>query len=133
MSESQELGAPRPPRPAPGARPPAARSTASTRPAVAAKPRPDARPLRIAYGMGAVAAASALATALVAPGSSATTAPISQVVTVATDATPLVRHVAQYVKLKPGQTAPPQAVVQQAPAPKPRVVVVTTRQSGVKP
>ncbi len=133
MFESQERGAQKPPRPAPEARPPAARSTASARPVIAAKPRPDARPLRIAYGMGAVAAASALATALVTPGSSAPTAPISQVVTVPADATPLVRHVTQYVKLKPGQTAPPQAVVKQAPAPKPRVVVVTTRQSGAKP
>jgi hypothetical protein len=82
--------------------------------------------------MGAVAAASALATALVTPGSSVT-APISQVVAAPAEATPAVRHVIQYVQLKPGETAPPQAVVQQAPAPKPRVVVVTTRQSGVKP
>ena len=47
------------------------------------------------------------------------------------DPAPSVRHVIQYVQLKPGQTAPPKAVVKQAPAPPPRVVVVTTtRQSG---
>jgi hypothetical protein len=83
--------------------------------------------------MGAVAAASALATVLVTPGSATTTTPISQVVAAPAETTPLVRHVTEYVKLKPGQTAPPRAVVKQAPAPKPRVVVVTTRQSGAKP
>ena len=34
------------------------------------------------------------------------------------------------VQLGPGETAPPKAIVQQAPAPTPRVVTVTTRQSG---
>ena len=44
-----------------------------------------------------------------------------------------VQHVVQYVQLLPGQTPPPNATVSQAaPAPTPRVVVVTTRQSGTK-
>ena len=126
MTETDEPGASRPARPAPGGRP-------APRPALAAKPRPDPRPLRMAYGMGALAFASALTTALVTPGSASTAAPLAQVVAVPAPTTPLVRHVTQYVKLKPGQTAPPRAVVKQAPAPKPRVVVVTTRQSGAKP
>ncbi len=109
-------------------------SSRAARPAPVARPRPDARPLRIAFGMGAVAAASALVTALVAP-SSASSAPaaVQTTVTLPADPPPAVRHVVQYVHLKPGQTAPPHTVVKQAPAPKPRVVVVTTRQSGGKP
>ena len=46
---------------------------------------------------------------------------------------PAVQHVTRYVTLKPGQTAPPQAIVQQQPAPAPRTVIVQTRQSGKKP
>ncbi len=97
------------------------------------RPRPDARPLRIAVGMGAFATASALVTALTAQG----TTPAATAIPPAAgaDATaPAVRHVIEYVHLKPGQTAPPQATVKAAPTPKPRVVVVTTtRQSGAKP
>lgn len=103
------------------------------RPVPIARARPNSRPLRIAYGMGGIAAASALVTALVTTGSSSTTAPTTQTVTLGVDPPPVARHVVQYIKLKPGQTAPPQAVVKQAPTPKPRVVVVTTRQSGAKP
>ena len=104
------------------------------RPAPVARPRPDARPLRIAYGMGAIAAASALVTALASspPGSSAP-AQAQTTFVLPPDPTPVIRHVIQYVQLKPGETAPPRAVVKQAPAPKPRVVIVTTRQSGSKP
>jgi hypothetical protein len=52
--------------------------------------------------------------------------------TIVADAVPVaVKHVTQYVQLKPGQTAPPQAAVVAAPRPTPRIVVVTTtRQSG---
>ena len=90
--------------------------------------------MRIAIGMTGLAAASAIATALLAPATAATGGAAGQT-TVVLPAQPAaaVRHVTKIVQLKPGQTAPPQAVVRQAPAPKPRVVVVTTRQSGAKP
>jgi hypothetical protein len=99
------------------------------RPTPPPKARPDARPLRLAIGMGAVAAASALITAFASPpGSGAVGA--AQTTTSAPVPAPSVTHVTKYVQLAPGQTAPPQAVVQQAPALAPRVVVVTTHQSG---
>ena len=41
-----------------------------------------------------------------------------------------VTHITRTVQLGPGETAPPKAIVRQAPAPTPRVVTVTTRQSG---
>jgi hypothetical protein len=97
------------------------------------RPRPDPRPLRIAFGMVAVAATSALVTALVSPGGDAGPAVTQTTVILPAPATPPVRHVVQYIRLKAGQTAPPSAAVTQAPAPPPRVVVVTTRQSGAMP
>ncbi len=110
------------------------RPAADARPAAVARPRPDAGPLRIAVGMSAVAAASALVTALASPPAAGAAAGQAQTaITVPADPAPIVRHVTKYVKLAPGQTAPPHAVVKQAPAPKPRTVVVTTRQSGAKP
>lgn len=125
-------------RPPTGTRPPSdVRQQVGTPPAAERAPavprsRPDPRPIRIAIGMGALATASALVTALTAPAAGPATQAGSQVVAV--DATPAAHHVIQYVQLKPGQTAPPQATVKAAPTPKPRVVIVTTtRQSGVKP
>jgi len=50
--------------------------------------------------------------------------------TVSAAPTDAVQHIVQYVQLQPGQTAPPNVIVKQAPAPKPRVVIVTTKQSG---
>jgi hypothetical protein len=97
------------------------------------RPRPDPRPLRMAFGMVAVAATSALATALVSPGGDAGPAVTQTTVILPAPATPPVRHVVQYVRLKTGQTAPPSAAVTQAPAPPPRIVVVTTHQSGTRP
>jgi hypothetical protein len=115
------------------------------------KPRPDPGPIRIAVGLTGMATATALITAFLSPAAGATAGasggatPITVATTtdpiVAVAAEPSVRHVIRYVQLQPGQTAPPAAVVQQAPAPatavaqpaptpKPRVVVVTTRQSG---
>lgn len=92
----------------------------------AAHPRPDARPMRIAIGMTGLAAATAMATAIAAPRP-----PAATVTTVVTTDTPSVLHVTRYVQLGPGETPPPQAVVQVVPTPQPRVVVVTTtRQSG---
>lgn len=98
------------------------------------KPRPDPGPLRLAFGLTGMATATALLTAFLVPGTGAdagagTTTPV----TVADGPAPSVLHVKRVVQLRPGQTAPPNAVVNQAPTPKPRIVVVTTRQSGAKP
>lgn len=109
-----------PARPAP--QPPADRRPAEPR------RRPDPNPSRIAIGMTGVAVASAIAAAVLAPQG---TAAVAQTSTPAVQGAAQVRHVVKYVQLQPGQTAPPQAVVQQAPAPTPRVVVVATRQSGL--
>jgi hypothetical protein len=93
------------------------------------QPRPDARPMRIVIGMTGLAAATAMATAIAAPRPPATT--VTTVVTTDTQPAPSVLHVTHYVQLGPGETPPPQAVVQVVPTPQPRVVVVTTtRQSG---
>lgn len=99
----------------------------------ARKPRPDPGPLRIAIGLTGMATASALVTALLGPSTGAVAGgtqitSADQAVVPASPAA--VKHVTRYVQLAPGQTAPPQAVVTQPPAPKPRVVVVTTKQSG---
>ena len=104
------------------------------------KPRPDPGPLRIAIGLTGMATASALMTAFLgsAAGANAGTgasvadvaATSAAAAAVAAAPKPVVRHVTRYVQLAPGQTAPPRAVVQQAPASKPRVVIVTTKQSG---
>lgn len=119
----------------PGPRPVAATAPVpGTRPVAAPKRRPDPGPLRIAIGMTGIAAASAIATALLSSsGANVDAGTVQTAVTLPADPTPAARHVIRYVQLKPGQTAPPKAVVKQAPAPKPRVVVVTTRQSGAKP
>jgi len=85
--------------------------------------------MRFMVAIAGLASASAIGTAIVAPppsfdaaaGQVAAAIPPGQVV-----------HVVRYVQLLPGQTAPPNTVVQQAPAPAPRVVTITTRQSGVK-
>lgn len=101
------------------------------------KPRPDPGPLRIAIGLTGMATASALMTAFLGPAAGATpvvgtntATGVSATDSVAAISSQAVRHVTRYVQLAPGQTPPPKAVVQQAPVPKPRVVVVTTRQSG---
>ncbi len=92
------------------------------------KKRPDARPMRLAYAAGTVAALSAAAAGLVRFGSSdATSASValesSSGATAASPQTIPVRHVIHYVHLAPGQTAPPGARVITAKAPAPRVVV----------
>lgn len=98
------------------------------------KRRPDPGPLRLAFGLTGLATASALVTAFLVPrGGLDAGAAMTSTVTSADGPAPSVQHVTRYVQLQPGQTAPPNAVVNQAPAPKPRVVVVTTRQSGAKP
>jgi hypothetical protein len=91
--------------------------------------RPDPNPLRLAAGFAGIASATAMLSAMLAP------APVAQTVQIVTAAAPepAVVHVTRYVTLAPGQTAPPQAVVQQQAAPSPRTVIVTTRQSGTRP
>ena len=116
---------------------PGPRVPAGPRPLAEPRRRPDPGPLRLAIGMTGIAAASAIASALMSSsGANADVGTVQTVQTVLTlpaDPTPSPRHVVQYVQLLPGQTAPPKAIVKQAPAPKPRIVVVTTRQSGARP
>jgi hypothetical protein len=84
--------------------------------------------------MGALAATTALMTALVSPPpAGATSVQTTTTTTLPAEPAQAVRHVIQYVQLAPGQTAPPNAAVKVVPTPKPRVVVVTTKQSGAKP
>lgn len=99
------------------------------------KPRPDPGALRIALALTGMATASALMTALL--GSATDVAVDGAVGAIdqgigAAPALPTasVQHVTRIVQLAPGQTAPPKSVVRQQPAPKPRVNVVVTRQSG---
>ena len=90
--------------------------------------RPDPRPMRVVIGMAGIAAAAAMATAIAKPVPS-----ITAVTTIVSrpQPAPSVLHVTRYVQLQPGETPPPQAVVQVVPTPQPKVVVVTTtRQSG---
>lgn len=86
--------------------------------------------MRALIGFTGLAALSAMATALVRPPAAA--GPTSTTVTaVAPVAAAPIRHVTRYVQLLPGQTAPPNAAVQVVPQPTPRVVIVTTHQSGL--
>jgi hypothetical protein len=89
-----------------------------------------------AIGMGALAALSALGTAVLAPPAAVgadTSTTGSQTTTAAAPATSQrVQHVTRYVQLQPGQTPPPNAAVQPVATPQPRIVIVT-RQSGAKP
>ena len=113
------------------------------------KARPDPRPMRFTLGVTGLVAATAMATSIIRPPAppAAGVAPEAASVS-ATPPPPLViRHVTQYVQLKPGQTPPPGAKVVQKPEASPRVVYVTvpaptartivitttvTRQSGAK-
>ena len=100
------------------------------------KPRPDPGPLRIAIGLTGLATASALMTAFLTPAiattdaTSATTGAGGTGVSATSDTPDAVRHITRIVQLAPGQTPPPNAVVQQAPAPTPQTVIVRSRQSG---
>ena len=111
--------APRPPRPVPSGQDAVRRPVA----------RPDARPMRAMLGLTGIAAAAAIATAIIRPpaGDAGTAVVVPQV---ADPSAAPVRHVTKYVQLKPGQTAPPNAAVKVVPKPTPRVVIVTTHQSG---
>jgi hypothetical protein len=93
--------------------------------------------MRFVYGAGAVAAMSVMAVGLVQPDFAATadqttgTDPTADPNAVAqAPADQSVRHVTQYIQLKPGQTAPPGAKVIAADAPTPRIVVTHNAPSG---
>jgi hypothetical protein len=114
------------------------------------KARPDPGPMRLAIGASGLAALAAMATAIALP------APPAPPMAAALDGSPaptpaaplVIKHVTRYVRLRPGETAPPGAPVVAQPDPSPRVVVVTitappqpavvrrvvvvTRQSGTK-
>ncbi len=142
-------GRPLPPRPAVANRPASVSTAAGPRPD--ARKKPDPRPMRLAYGAGALAAMSAMSVGLVRFGSSSASTPAAAT-TVTNAANPsaatqtvAVKHVVRYIHLQPGQAAPPGAKVIQpnAPAPKvvvsyaagpaaaaPRRVIVVTSQSG---
>jgi hypothetical protein len=109
------------------------RQLAPPRPATPRRPvaRPDARPMRAILGFTGIAAASAIATAIVRPPAAYLGQPAAVIVGVADQAAAPARHVTRYIQLLPGQTAPPNAAVQAIPQPTPRVVIVTTHQSGV--
>jgi hypothetical protein len=97
-------------------------------------------------GLAGLASASALVTAMLPSIAPQPTAVTVSVDTAATDPTqqpdPSVIHVTHVVTLKPGQTLPPDALVNQTPAaatptpkatprPTPRVIIQTiTKQSG---
>ncbi len=107
--------------------------------AVPPRAKPDPTSVRLAFGIGGIAAASALVTAIVRPG-----APASPVVAFpATEpATITQQRPVTYVQLAPGQSAPPGAkvidakapkpitIVTQVPAPAQKTVVIRTTQSG---
>jgi hypothetical protein len=102
-----------------------------------AKPRrsrPDPRPARLMVGAGAAAALALIANGLVAvPLASDAAVPASdQTTTRARQRTARVKQRVRYVRLKPGQKAPPGAKVIREAAPAPRVVVrlVPTSRSG---
>ena len=80
--------------------------------------------------MTGIATASALISAFLSPSAGVNARSTTTSTTVSAAPTDAVRHIVRYVQLQPGQTAPPNVIVKQAPAPKPRVVIVTTKQSG---
>ncbi len=108
---------------------PASRSAAAGG-AHPAKAKPDPRPMRIAFFAGGLAAVSALLTAIVVPAKPAVVTTISdaqqQQSTVSATGTPIsVQQPIQYIQLKPGQTAPPGAMVVNPSGPLPTSVVIT--------
>jgi hypothetical protein len=128
--------------PGPARRPLPGRAVDGPRQVVAHR-RPDSRPMRLAYGAGALAALSVMSAGLVQLGSPSGTTDVITT-TAASDPPPIeVRHVIRYIHLKPGEVAPPGATVIAPDAPAPRVVITrlaappapprriaVTRQSG---
>ncbi len=98
---------------------------------LASRQRPDPNPTRFMVGLAAIASASAIATVMLSGIVPNAPDPVNAVAIVDVPSAAPAKHVTRYVQLKPGETAPPQAVTLAAPKPTPRVVVVTTtRQSG---
>jgi hypothetical protein len=96
--------------------------------------RPDPTGARLAAGMVGAAATTAILAAIVAgaSGSSAVAVDAAAVITQPVADVP-VRHVTQVVHIPSDATPPPRKVVYATPVPapaKPRVVVITTTQSG---
>lgn len=114
----------------PAPRPGLAGTSPVPRPATAAKARPDARPMRLGLGAGAIAAITVMIGGMVrfpvsdptvaAEDSLTADAPITQQVRV--------EKRIRYVQLKRGQKAPPGATVIDAAQPTPRVVVTRIQQ-----
>ena len=97
----------------------------------APKARPDARPMRVAFGIGGLATLSALATAIILPPRPPEVQQLQQAAPTdaptPTDPAPTsmaVQRPIQYVQLSPGETAPPGSTVIKASAPTPLTVVV---------
>lgn len=110
--------------------------------------RPEPNAVRMVIGIAGLASASAFVTAMlpsIAPQPNAITTAADQAVGGADQPQPSVVHVTHVVTLAPGQTLPPDALANQAPAaatpkpkatprPTPRVIIQTvTKQSGAKP
>ena len=102
----------------------------------AARPRPDANPVRLMIGLAGFASAAVFTTAMLpsvtpAPAGDPALEPVAAAAAADPTTAPSGQHVTQYVQLKAGQTAPPDATVVVQPTPKPKVkVVVKTKQSG---
>lgn len=115
-----------------------------TAPRTGGRKRPDPRPMRLAFGAGALAALSAMSVGLVRfTSASASTEVATSDGSGAILPPTEIRHIIQYIHLKPGEVAPPGATVVTPMAPAPQVVVtyaappapqprriVITRQSG---
>jgi len=111
--------------------------------AAAGRARPDAASGRLVLGVGGLAAASALVTAIVSPSTPVVPAAPVAGAAAAQPATVTLQRPVQYIQLAPGQSPPPGARVIDAKAPKPitvvttvpappqQTVIVRTTQSGV--
>jgi hypothetical protein len=100
------------------------------RPSTAAKARPDARPMRLGLGAGAIAALTVMLGGLVRFPVSDPSVAAEDPFTADAAVTQEVRVEKQirYVQLKRGQKAPPGARVIDAAQPTPRVVVTRVQQ-----
>lgn len=96
--------------------------------APAPKRRPDPRPMRLVLGAGALAGLSVMAAGLVRPplqgAATDPTAADDRTLAVAGPDVRIVKRI-HYVRLAPGEHAPPGAKVIREAAPTPRVVVTT--------
>ena len=96
---------------------------ARARPAHVARSRPDPRPGRLMIGAGAVAALTIIGSGLVRVPLAGEEVAQVEATRTGTSRVQKVERPVRYVRLKPGQKAPPGARVIQEAAPAPRVVV----------